>query len=314
MLLDYFNALTFQSFAAFVATAQEEHLSLDFKTVGGAELNSGSDKRNLAEALSGFANSAGGIVIWGVATAKNEAGQDVATLLKPIDNIARFATRLEEFTALLVTPNVVGVQNRRFEDSAGAGFAATFVPESESGPHMALAGHDRYFKRAGDRFYPMEHYDVSDMFGRRQKPALRLGWSLISGGSGGGERTLRVLLRITNDGRASATAPYVRLYPGAAKIYPFGSTLQGGVGLQLVTDVGYDEVPFVVGQSTFIVHPKVSFSFAQLHYKFKDSVALNAIQVQYGLAALNLPLTQGLFVLEPEKIAQVIRRSVAGAS
>jgi hypothetical protein len=39
---------------------------------------------------------------------------------------------------------------------------------------MAKLGEDRYYKRSGDSFYKMEHFDLEDMFGRRQKPNLGL--------------------------------------------------------------------------------------------------------------------------------------------
>jgi hypothetical protein len=38
---------------------------------------------------------------------------------------------------------------------------------------MAKLGEDRYYKRSGDSFYVMEHFDLEDMFGRRQKPKLQ---------------------------------------------------------------------------------------------------------------------------------------------
>jgi hypothetical protein len=51
---------------------------------------------------------------------------------------------------------------------------ATFVPETDGGPFMALFGEQRYYKRSGDSFYQMEHFDLEDMFGRRQKPNLEM--------------------------------------------------------------------------------------------------------------------------------------------
>jgi hypothetical protein len=39
---------------------------------------------------------------------------------------------------------------------------------------MAKLGEQRYFKRSGDSFYRMEHFDLEDMFGRRQKPSLEI--------------------------------------------------------------------------------------------------------------------------------------------
>ncbi len=39
---------------------------------------------------------------------------------------------------------------------------------------MAMLGEQRYHKRSGDSFYKMEHFDLEDMFGRRQKPNLEI--------------------------------------------------------------------------------------------------------------------------------------------
>jgi hypothetical protein len=39
---------------------------------------------------------------------------------------------------------------------------------------MAKFGQDRYYKRSGDTFRRMEHFDLEDMFGRRPRPKLEL--------------------------------------------------------------------------------------------------------------------------------------------
>jgi hypothetical protein len=39
---------------------------------------------------------------------------------------------------------------------------------------MAKLGEHRYYKRSGDSFYKMEHFDLEDMFGRRQKAKLEI--------------------------------------------------------------------------------------------------------------------------------------------
>mgnify|MGYP006305687919 FL=1 len=39
---------------------------------------------------------------------------------------------------------------------------------------MAKAGENRYYKRSGDSFMPMEAYEIADMFGRRKRPILSL--------------------------------------------------------------------------------------------------------------------------------------------
>jgi hypothetical protein len=83
-----------------------------------------------------------------------------------------FISRLNELTGLAVSPIVNGVKHKPIQTSPNKGFAVTLIPESDSGPHMAKLGEDRYYKRSGASFYRMEHFDIADMFGRRQRPSL----------------------------------------------------------------------------------------------------------------------------------------------
>lgn len=93
----------------------------------------------------------------------------------------------------------------------------TFVPESAAAPHMALFGAKRYFKRSNDKCNPLEHFDIADMFGRRQKAAFEVTYTISRGSSGSimqGRETgieARIGVAIQSIGRASAEAPYVRL-------------------------------------------------------------------------------------------------------
>lgn len=64
------------------------------------------------------------------------------------------------------SPIVDGVEHKKIEAEADEGFGATFFPASDSGPHMAKLGSDRYFKRSGSQFLRMEHFEIADMFGR----------------------------------------------------------------------------------------------------------------------------------------------------
>jgi len=173
-LSETFDQLGANEIAEFLRLGQEEHLHLDFKTVSNANLRSTDDKRNLAKCLSGFANSSGGIIVWGVDARKNAQGIDCASAHNEIAPIKLFVSRLNELTGEAVSPIVEGIRHKPIEGGHDSGFAATLVPESDSGPHMAKLGEDRYYKRSGDSFYRMEHFDLEDMFGRRQKPRLSI--------------------------------------------------------------------------------------------------------------------------------------------
>ena len=173
-LIETFENLGAEEIAEYVRVRQEENLHLDFKTVKNSNLRGGEDKRILAKCLSGFANSGGGIIVWGVDARKNDQDIDCASALAEIAPIKRFLSRLNELTGEAVSPIVDGIRHKAIEMTRNRGCAVTLVPEGQSGPYMAKLGEDRYYKRSGDSFYRMEHFDLEDMFGRRQKPRLQI--------------------------------------------------------------------------------------------------------------------------------------------
>jgi Schlafen, AlbA_2 len=73
-----FNTISPADIAEFIGQSQEENLHLEFKTLANADMRAADDRRNLARALSGFANSSGGLIIWGVEARKNAQGIDCA--------------------------------------------------------------------------------------------------------------------------------------------------------------------------------------------------------------------------------------------
>src|SRR5689334_7016443 len=133
-LRDDFDALDLEAIRSMIANRQEEHLTLDFKTVKHASLNSDDDKRSLAIALSGFANSSGGLIIWGVTTTKrdNVDSADGEQLIAPLNG---FLSRLNSLTGEGVTPLADGIVHKAIHSGENVGFAATLVPESLGGPH-----------------------------------------------------------------------------------------------------------------------------------------------------------------------------------
>src|SRR5689334_6385899 len=95
-LEERFARLSAEDIERFIADGQEENLHLEFKTVGSADLKRTEDKQNLAKCMSGFANSNGGIIIWGVQANKDTDGVDRATARQHIKPLRLFLSRLNE--------------------------------------------------------------------------------------------------------------------------------------------------------------------------------------------------------------------------
>jgi hypothetical protein len=207
---DEFDAIDLTTLRQQIETGQEEHLTLDFKRAVSSDLGSKDDQRHFAEALAGFANADGGLIIWGIGTSR-KGGVDIATSEQPIGDVTRFVGRLNELTGNLANPRVEGVRHKKIVSTGTSGFAVSLIPPSDSGPHMAKAGVNRYLRRHGDSFLPMEHYEVADMFGRRPRAKITVERHILRAGLRTSDRVIEVLLKLRNVGRSPALAPFLTI-------------------------------------------------------------------------------------------------------
>jgi Putative DNA-binding domain len=299
----FFESLSCSVVEDFVDTRQEESLHLDFKLLKDAAFSSGDDKRNLAKALSGFANSSGGVIVWGVDARKNADGVDCATATVPIVGLAHALTRLNSLTGDSAEPTVGGVLHRSLATADDVGYLATLVPESDRGPHMAKLGEDRYYKRSGDSFYKMEHFDIADMFGRRRRPAVQLAVEIQGIGAG-----VQVDVGLHNAGRIAAKNVYLAL----ACSSPFSRSQYGlnGNGKEGMPYIGLPNSRFpwtYEGGSDWVLHAGVTRLIARLNMgllpKHEPEAAL---EISYAVACDDQPL-------ETKTVVVPLHRLRAGA-
>jgi predicted HTH transcriptional regulator len=197
---DLFDAIVAGGEAAvldLIARREQETVTLEFKTKADASvgrLDKG-DKRNLGKTVSAFANSQGGLQIWGI-YAKREPGDDVdcAREAKPIADIERLKSDVITLTGEILAPRHDGIVVEAIPSSntPGTGFLLVRVNRSERRPHMSRAPDDgRYYRRAGGATFPMEHGDIEDAFNRRRVAALSVVHEWREGGtiSTGGKLT-----------------------------------------------------------------------------------------------------------------------------
>ncbi len=161
----------------FIINRQSEELFLDFKRSindGDGKYIDQRDREILARCISGFGNSEGGVIVWGVDCSQGEDYSDVARAKYPIKNVARFRSWIENVISSCTIPPHNGVQNHHIKiDPDGRGFVVTYIPKSNYAPHQVISTgryQNHYYIRVGSSFATTPHSVLAGMFGKRPEP------------------------------------------------------------------------------------------------------------------------------------------------
>ena len=125
---------------------------LDFK--GAAKLLDSDLRKIWSQALAGFANTQGGVLVFGIdARTDAETKVDAACGESLVIDPPAFVSRLQQLHGQATEPPVLGVEIHPIVgNSESSGFVLCYIPESRYRPHRAEhAGHN-YFLRALDKF------------------------------------------------------------------------------------------------------------------------------------------------------------------
>jgi hypothetical protein len=307
-LTDDFNRIDLEAIDRFVTELQEEDLHLEFKTATAPEINR-EDRKNLASAISGFANADGGLIVWGISDRIDPNDGTRRALAKaPISALSVFATKLNEFTSKATNPSVDGVDHRKVPISEDSGYLVTMVPASDSGPHMAKLGEDRYYRRSGSSFLRMEHFEIAEMFGRRPRAKLGLFTRLDPAGLRGNDRYFRCVLGIENTGRGVARFPLLRVKtePPLYRVDGFGGLDgNGNNGLPRIAQADNSNWIHFGGGADSIIHPGMRLDVTAIRGSAGRAEKppglieqIPSLVVHYVLAADGVPPFEGTKTIE----------------
>lgn len=153
---------------ALIDDGVEESIHLDFKAAPALDKNE-KKKEEIAKDVSSFANSDGGIIVYGIAE-KNHC----ADSLSFIDGNAFTKEWLEQVINSKINKKIEGVQifPVRFDNDVAKTVYVVKIPRSSSAPHMS--SDNRYYRRYNFNSVPMEEYEVRDLFYRKNKSHLRI--------------------------------------------------------------------------------------------------------------------------------------------
>ena len=146
----------------------EESIHLDFKAAGSLSKD---DKkhREIAKDVSAFANSDGGIIIYGVTESDHKASD-----LSYIDGNTYNKEWLENVITSNIQKRINGIEIIPIRDGGDINktIYVVKIPRSNNAPHMSAG--NRYYRRFNFKSVPMDEFEVRDLFHRANMPKLEI--------------------------------------------------------------------------------------------------------------------------------------------
>jgi len=181
---DFFDKITYteDDIQSLINNGIEESLNLEFKESGSLG-RTDSIKREIAKDISSFANSTGGIIIYGIAESDHRASS-----LSYINGNEYTKEWLEQVIQTNIHRKIDGLQISpvRFGDNAENTIYVVKIPESNLSPHMARD--KRYYKRYNFESVPMEEYEVRALYNQTIRTELNIKDIRIRGAGSQGTR------------------------------------------------------------------------------------------------------------------------------
>lgn len=165
---------TYQAVQDLIDSGEVEGQILERKAPQGPRI--GRDLRaKLAGAASGFANTGGGVILWGVSTVRHASSElDVLTQIEPIGNVRKFAQQIDQSLAASTVPRLRLTPTRVLTERSGdtKGIGVTLISETPGDPVQSSA--DQLFHiRTGAEFNVMPYEIIQRMFAGAAGPILR---------------------------------------------------------------------------------------------------------------------------------------------
>jgi hypothetical protein len=224
---------------ALIREQRPEDLGLEYKR-SDALAKTDVKKAEITKDVSAMANSAGGVIIYGIDEQRKSNGPiKLDSGINP-DEISR--EWLEQVIDSGIRRKIGGFRINPVKISdTGRLVYAVWVPQSNWAPHMA-ADH-RYYKRLGTITAPMEEYEVRDVARRSESPDLHLdfrGVGIRYGQQYGGCGTVLFYPRITNRSVEPAFYATIKFYmeEGLYLLPNFGQMTRSGDTWTRLDDVG----------------------------------------------------------------------------
>ena len=192
---------------ALIDNDAEESVHLDFKAAGSLSKDD-KKKAEIAKDVSAFANSDGGIIVYGI-----EEQEHKAHALSYIDGNTYTKEWLEQVIQDNIQRRIEGLKIFPIRDNwdITKSIYIVKIPRSSNTPHMSA---DKcYYKRNNFRSVKMEEYEVRDLFYREATPNLTIsGYNFYPVDKNNDYVTFGFIAQVWNDSNTIATLYKLNCY------------------------------------------------------------------------------------------------------
>ena len=155
---------------SYISGQVEESLTLDYKAADSLQ-STDPKKREITKDISAMANSAGGLIIYGVREYADEARKHFPERIDPVDRTV-FSKETLEHVVNNIRPKIdVIIHPVPVPDNATGVIYIVEIPQSHTA-HQAL--NNKYYKRHNFESVAMEDYEIRDIMFRARSPVLTI--------------------------------------------------------------------------------------------------------------------------------------------
>lgn len=186
----------------FITSEIEESLTLEYKSGEALDRNE-TKKKEITKDVSAMANSAGGIIVYGIREFEQESKRHLPEKIVPVDR-RQYPREWVEQIIQAIRPRIDGIVIHSVNLSSGETDVAFVIEIPQSNTAHQASDH-RYYKRFNFQAVPMEDYEIRDVMFREQTPNIALNFLIEVT-----RETQNLVIQARNNG--SAFAQYVACF------------------------------------------------------------------------------------------------------
>lgn len=151
-----------------ISSNKEESINLEFKRADSLKMTD-SSKNEIAKDVSAFANSDGGIIIYGI-----QENDHKASIYSYIDGDHFTKEWLDQVISSRIQRRIDGliIDPIRIDGKIDQSIYVVKIPRSYNTPHMT--SNKKYYKRHNFESIEMEEYEIRDLYSRHSKTKLKI--------------------------------------------------------------------------------------------------------------------------------------------